>query len=54
MTIEEILKEQQPKEHKKLKKEVLTEKDIKELMDHRYYRRTKRGRIKQIYRKNTY
>lgn len=52
MSIEEIIKDNQPDVYKKLKPkkkvEKLTEKDIKELMGQRVYRRTKGGAIKQV------
>ena len=50
-----FIKENQPESYKKLrdiasrsKKENLTEKDIKELMHHSSYKRSRRGAIKQV------
>lgn len=53
MKIKDILKETQPKAYSKLKKkrhskEELTEKDIKDLMDHSYYKRGPNGAIRQV------
>lgn len=55
MSIGRIIKENYPKSYEKLskfrsenKKENLTEKDIKELMHHSSYRRSRRGAIKQV------
>lgn len=54
MSIENIVKENQPDSYKKLKKirsenkEKLSEKDIKELMNHSSYKRSRRGAIKQV------
>ena len=55
MNIGTFIKENQPKSYKKLrdivsrsKKENLTEKDIKELMHHSSYKRSRRGAIKQV------
>ena len=55
MNIGTFIKENQPDSYKKLKriksenkKENLTEKDIKELMQHSSYKRSRRGAIKQV------
>lgn len=55
MNIGEIIKVNNPKSYKKLRKirrknknENLTERDIKELMHHSSYRRSRRGAIKQV------
>ena len=55
MKIGTFIKENQPDSYKKLKrnksknkKENLTEKDIKELMHHSSYKRSRRGAIKQV------
>ncbi|SCJ09234.1 Uncharacterised protein [uncultured Clostridium sp.] len=55
MNIGTFIKENQPESYKKLrdiasrsKKENLTEKDIKELMHHSSYKRSRRGAIKQV------
>ncbi len=55
MNIGRFIKENQPESYKKLrdivsrsKKENITEKEIKELMHHSSYRRSKRGAIKQV------
>ena len=55
MEIGIIIKESCPERHERLrkirgenKKENLTEKDIKELMHHSSYRRSRRGAIKQV------
>lgn len=49
--IKDILKEKQPVTYSKLhsqKEEKLTEKDIKELMDHSAYKRSSSGAIRQV------
>lgn len=55
MNIGKVIKENQPDSYKKLKriksenkKENLTENDIKELMHHSSYKRSRRGAIKQV------
>lgn len=54
MSIGRIIKEKQPHNYEKLnnirrkKKENLSEKDLKELMHHSSYRRSRRGAIKQV------
>lgn len=57
MIIGKIIKEAQPKEYSKLKKnkkkkhskqQKLTERDIKELMGHSSYRRSQGGAIRQV------
>lgn len=55
MNIGTFIKENQPDSYKKLKriksknkKENLTENDIKELMHHSSYKRSRRGAIKQV------
>lgn len=55
MSIGRIIKENYPESYEMLrkirsenKKENLTEKDIKELMHHSSYRRSRRGAIKQV------
>lgn len=58
MRIEDIIKEKQPKDHKKIlkirdgtknnKKKDLSEAEIKELMYHPSYKRGSRGAIKQV------
>ena len=55
MNIGRFIKENQPDSYKKLKnmksenkKKNLTEKDIKELMHHSSYKRSRRGAIKQV------
>ena len=54
MSIERIIKENQPDNYEKLngirnkKKENLSERDLKELMNHSSYRRSRRGAIKQV------
>lgn len=55
MNIGTFIKENQPDSYKKLKnmksenkKKNLTEKDIKELMHHSSYKRSRRGAIKQV------
>ena len=55
MNIGTFIKENQPESYKKLrdivsrsKKKNLTEKDIKELMHHSSYKRSRRGAIKQV------
>ena len=54
MSIGRVLKENQPESYKKLNKirndnkEKLSEKDLRELMHHSSYRRSRRGAIKQV------
>lgn len=55
MSIGRIIKENYPESYERLRKiksenkrENLTEKDIKELMHHSSYRRSRRGAIKQV------
>ena len=55
MNIGRIIQENNPKSYEKLrkirsenKKENLTERDIKELMHHSSYRRSRQGAIKQV------
>lgn len=54
MSIGRLLKENQPDSYKKLNKirnynkEKLSEKDLRELMHHSSYRRSRRGAIKQV------
>lgn len=55
MSIGRIIKENYPKSYEKLSKirsenknKNLTEKDIKELMHHSSYKRSRRGAIKQV------
>ena len=55
MNIGRLIQENNPKSYEKLrkirsenKKENLTERDIKELMHHSSYRRSRRGAIKQV------
>lgn len=54
VSIGRVLKENQPDSYKKLNKirndnkEKLSEKDLRELMHHSSYRRSRRGAIKQV------